>query len=350
MQSHDCAPLVRLTRGNVVESIHYGAFVVVDRTGRVITSQGNPELVTYPRSAMKPLQALPFIERGGDQLYDLNLEEIALICASHGGTDAHVEVLKRIHSKVAIELDDLMCGVHWPSDKDTAQAMRQRGEEPNAYRHNCSGKHSGMLAHTKMRNLPLKGYLSPEHPIQQTILTVVAEMCGLEPGSLPVGVDGCSAPVFAIPLLNFAMAIARLCDPAELDDQRAKASRRITTAMSAFPFMVAGLGKFDTVLMDVMKGKVIAKAGAEGYQIIGLLPEALDKGSPALGIAIKLSDGDQTRRAIGHVSMAILKALGLFNADQLSGLAAFEDLELKNWRGIVVGKISTCFDLSGLSW
>ena len=350
MYSIDCVPLLALTRGELIESIHYGAFVVVDRHGRVIASMGNQELLTYPRSSMKPLQALPFIERNGDQYFDLNPKEVAIICASHSGTDTHVEVLKAMHQKIGIGLNDLMCGIHWPSDKKTAELMRIRGEKPNSYRHNCSGKHTGMLAHAKMRSLPLENYLSMDHPVQQTILKTIAEMCGIEAEHTPVGVDGCSAPVFAIQLRSFAMGIARLCDPEGLDDRRAEACKRITHAMSSFPDMVAGPGRFDTVLMNLMQGKVIAKAGAEGYQCIGVLPDAFGEGSPALGIAIKISDGDLTRRAINCVSVSILNDLGLFGERELDKLASFGIKALKNWRGIVVGEMKTFFSLSKLNW
>lgn len=350
MHSTDCVPLIALTRGELVESIHYGAFVVVDRQGRVVASMGNQETLTYPRSSMKPLQALPFIERNGDQYFDLNPREVAIICASHSGTDTHVEVLKTMHQKIGIGLNDLMCGIHWPSDKKTSEVMRKRGEEPNSYRHNCSGKHTGMLAHAKMRSLPLENYLSMDHPVQQTILKTIAEMCGIESEHIPIGVDGCSAPVFAIPLRSFAMGITRLCDPEDLDDRRAAACKRITHAMSSFPDMVAGPGRFDTVLMNLMQGKVVAKAGAEGYQCIGVLPNAFGEDSPALGIAIKLSDGDLTRRAINCVSVSILNALGLFGEGEFEKLVPFGPKPLKNWREIVVGEMKTSFSLSKLNW
>jgi len=148
------SPLVELTRGGMVECVHFGAFAIVDAHGNLLASAGDPELRTFPRSSMKPFQAIPFVESGGPEHYDLTEEELAIICASHTGTDKHVAVLKQIHQKVGIQESDLQCGVHWPSDKATAQEMRQRGEQPTPYRHNCSGKHSGMLAQAKLRGLP----------------------------------------------------------------------------------------------------------------------------------------------------------------------------------------------------
>jgi L-asparaginase II len=350
MQNQDIVSLVNLTRGDVVESIHSGAFVIADRTGKVIFSQGNPGLLTYPRSSMKPLQALPFIEKGGDRQFALTPKEVAIICASHSGTDEHVNVIKSIHAKVGLTLDDLRCGVHWPSDKATAEAMRLRGDQPNAYHHNCSGKHSGMLAHAKMNNNPLKDYLSMEHPVQNTILNTVAEMCEMAPQDLAIGVDGCSAPVFAMPLVNYAMAIAKLCEPVSLPEKKADACQRITSAMSSHPMMVAGPGKLDTILMQAMKGKVISKAGAEGYQIIGILPGALGKGSPGLGIAIKIADGDQTRRALDCLTVEILRGMGLLDESQTAALAAFGSKALTNWRGLEIGEIRPVFEMPAFHW
>jgi len=349
MQSNDCVPLLNLTRGKVVESCHYGAFAVVDRYGTVIASQGNPGLITFPRSSMKPLQALAFLEKKGDELYGLFPKEIAIMCASHSGTDAHVEVLKGMHSKIGICVNDLKCGVHWPMDKVTADSMRLRHELPDAYRHNCSGKHTGMLAHAKMRGLPLDNYLNLDHPIQRTILQVVSEMCDLDPALLEPGIDGCSAPVFALPLSNFAMAIARLCDPIDLFLDRQNACNRIVDAMVSFPDMVAGLGRFDTLLMEALPSKVIAKGGAEGYQVIGIMPGAFGSGSPALGVALKVADGDYAKRAISSISLTILEQLGLLQPETVNILREFAMRKITNWRNIEVGVMQPAFTISQFS-
>ena len=258
--------VVELTRGGIVECVHFGAMAVVDSAGNLLASLGDPKLVTFPRSSMKPLQAIPFLEDGGPEHFGLSEEEIAILCASHHGTDEHVRVLRSIHAKVGLQESDLQCGVHWPSDKATALAMRERGEEPTPYRQNCSGKHSGMLAQALLHDYSKDNYLSMENPLQQRILKTVAEMCETKPKEMPIGIDGCSAPVFAMPLYNFALAMARLADPENLGKERAAACRKITHAMMAYPEMVAGPGALDTALMHVMQGKAAVKGGAEGYQ------------------------------------------------------------------------------------
>lgn len=346
MNANDCVPLVEVTRGDIVESIHFGAFVVVDSRGKIIASEGNPQLMTYPRSSMKPFQALPFIERGGAEAFGFSQQEIAIMCASHAGTDLHRTVLEGMHEKIGISEDDLACGVHWPGDSDTRDAMKKVGEEPTAFRHNCSGKHTGMLAHACLRDFDKKDYLDPQHPVQVTIRETLAEMVEMDPETMPLGTDGCSAPVYGIPLLNMAKAVAQLADPVGLDQERAKACKKITAAMMAHPVMIAGPGKFDTDLMTVAEGEVFCKGGAEGYHIIGVMPDVIDDDSPGLGIAIKISDGDHKGRGRTSVSLTILEALGVLDDSDLERLLPHGNVPVKNWREIVVGEIRPAFSLN----
>ena len=333
--------VVELTRGGITECIHFGSMAVVDSSGNLLTSLGDPNLLTFPRSSMKPLQALPFVEDGGPEHFGLTEEELAILCASHHGTDEHVRVLRSIHAKVGLQEADLQCGVHWPSDKATVLAMRERGEEPTPYRHNCSGKHSGMLAQAVLHDYSKSTYLSMDNPLQQRILKTVAEMCDVKPEDMPIGIDGCSAPVFAMPLYNFALAMARLADPFELGEVRAAACKKITHAMMAYPVMVAGPGALDTVLMRVMQGKAAVKGGAEGYQMLSLMPEACGKGSPGIGVALKISDGDPNRRATYATLVGLLKALGFGKEMESEAFRNFNTPILKNWRGLEIGEIRT---------
>ncbi len=332
-------PVVELTRGDSVECVHFGAMAVVDSAGNLLASLGDPNLVNYPRSSMKPLQALPFVEDGGPEHYGFTEEELAILCASHHGTDEHVRVLRSIHAKVGLQESDLQCGVHWPSDKATTLAMRERGEEPTPYRHNCSGKHSGMLAQALLHDYSKDTYLSMDNPLQQRILKTVAEMCALEPEDMHVGIDGCSAPVFAMPLFNFALAMARLAEPTGLGEVSANACKKTVHAMMAYPEMVAGPGAFDSVLMNVMKGKAAVKGGAEGYQMVSLMPGACGKGSPGIGVAIQISDGDPNRRATYALIVALLKELGFKEEMESEAFQKFNNHLLKNWRGLEVGEI-----------
>ncbi len=350
-------PLFELTRGDafqelrnqIVESVHFGALAIVDSHGKLMASLGDPMAVTYLRSTAKPFQALPLIESGGKEHYNLSDSEIALICSSHSGTDEHVRAVMALQEKTGVKESDLLCGTHAPMHEPTAERMRKQDEPLTPLRHNCSGKHTGMIAYARMRALPYDTYIDPKHPIQQTILTTFAEMCKLDENQVVVGTDGCSVPNFAVPLYNAALAYARLCDPAGgnvLPENRAKACQVITKAMTAHPEMIGGPERFDTRLMEVARGKVVSKGGAEGYQGIGVMPGVLSSDSPGIGIAIKISDGDLKDRAIGAVSLEVLRQLGVLNAGELEELAKFgPSFPLKNFRKYLVGRGQPRIDL-----
>ncbi|MEW6092823.1 MAG: asparaginase [Chloroflexota bacterium] len=349
-------PVLEVTRGRVVESVHNGAAAIVDAGGRLLARVGDPQTVTYMRSSAKPLQALPFIERGGDQTFHLTSKELALICSSHDGSDEHVEVVKGIQAKVGVQESDLLCGTHVPFHAPTQEALLKRGEEPTQNRNNCSGKHTGMLAFARMRGLPISDYINPEHPIQKTILETMSEMCSLPAEQIEIGIDGCSAPNFALPLYNAALGFARLCDPRGLSTERATACRRIVASMMSNPTMVGGAGRFDTRLMEVCEGRIVAKGGAEGYFCIGILGGALGAGSPGIGIALKITDGDiSIRRATGDsynrarpaVALEILRQMEILSQKELKALAVeFGPIKpVVNLRKLVVGVARPVFTL-----
>jgi L-asparaginase II len=343
MHSSDLQPLVEVTRGPIVESIHFGSYVVVDAAGKILASAGNPETVTYLRSSAKPFQVLPFVERGGVEHFGLSDRELAILCASHHGTDAHVEVIQGIHRKLGVSAADLLCGIHPPVDAATAERMLKNGEANSPLRHNCSGKHTGMLAHCLLRGLPIADYINPSHPIQQTIFQTFSEMTGVPLDQMPLGTDGCSAPVFAVPMRAAAWAFAQLADPSALPEPRRSALMHIFHAMTVHPDMIAGPGAFDTILMEVGAGKILTKGGAEGYQAIALLPGACGAVSPAYGITLKISDGDNNGRARCTAAIEILRRLGALSAEQIAALKDFDRRPQYNWRHIEVGEIRPCF-------
>ena len=340
------SPIFETTRGDIAESLHYGAFAIVDVSGNLIAAYGDPNTVTYLRSSAKPFQAIPFIESGGAEYFGLTSAEIALICASHSGTDKHVEIARSIQQKANLSESDLQCGVHPPFDKSTVEAMRKRDEKPTPNRHNCSGKHCGMLAFAAMNDWSKDNYIDLNHPVQERILECSADMFDISVDEIHIGIDGCSVPNFAVPLYNAALAYARICDPSNLGTTRAVACRSITSAMIANPVVVSGPGRFDTCLMEVGKGLLLSKGGADGYQGIGLMPGALNENSPALGIAIKISDGDLKDRARSPVSVEILHQLGVLNDTDLETLVKFSpNSPLYNWRKLIVGYAQTTFNL-----
>ena len=356
MQISPYSPVLELTRGETVESVHQGAVAVVTATGDLLAWYGDPKLVVFLRSTAKPFQAMPFLARGGAAHYGLTPREVALICASHSGTDEHVEVIRSIQAKTGVAENELLCGAHYPFYEPAALALRERKEIPGSNRHNCSGKHSGMLAYVHMKRERGENwgedidYIDPLHPIQAEILQTFAEMCDLPVEKVALGIDGCSAPNFAAPLYNAALAYARLSDSQAgrvQPPERAMACHLIVTSMMANPDMVGGPGRFDTHLMTVCSGKIVSKAGAEGYQGIGLLPGALGPGSPALGIALKVADGDGRGKVRPAFSMEVLRQLGALRPDELEALAAFGPSNaVLNWRNIIVGRSYPTFSLN----
>jgi len=348
-------PLFEVTRGQIVESVHYGSIAVVDSNGKLIASYGDPQTVAFLRSSAKPFQALPFVERGGVEYFNFTPRELALSCASHEGSDMHVQAVSQLQNKIGIEESNLQCGTHLPGDVDELKSLIVHNQQPHTNHNNCSGKHTAMLAHAKMRGLPLENYLDIDHPIQQDILVAFAEMCGLSVDQVQLGTDGCSAPNFGVPLYNAAFAFAKVCDPRSLAETRSSACRKITAAMTSYPEMVSGYREFDEQLMRAGEGKIVCKRGAEGYQIIGILPGVISPDSPGIGIALKVSDGDaarmgmnleSTNRVRPAVTLEILRQLGALSSKQEQALASFgPEKSITNHRGTVTGKSYPVFKL-----
>lgn len=349
-------PLFEVTRGDVVESVHYGSLAVVDSNGKLIASYGDPQAVAFLRSSAKPFQVLPFVEGSGVEFYGLTPRELAIACASHEGSDLHLQTVEGFQRKIGVDEASLQCGIHMPGDVAAFQSLVVNGRQPTPNQNNCSGKHTAMLAYAKMRGLPLENYLDPNHPIQQDILASFAAMSQLSVSEISLGTDGCSAPNFAVPLYHAALAMARLCDPRELSEERASACRKITSAMTAHPEMVSAYGEFDEQLMSVGEGKIVCKRGAEGYQIVGLLPGVLTPDAPGVGIAFKVTDGDAARAALDlthsarvrpAVTLEVLCQVGGLSSEQQQALAGFGPVKsIHNHRGIVTGQSRPMFKLS----
>jgi len=338
MSEYTYLPVLELTRGEAIESVHYGAFAIVTSLGELVGSHGDPNTTSFLRSSAKPFQALPFIENGGHVHWKFSKREIAIMCASHTGTDEHFNVLSSMQAKIRVTQDDLLCGIHPPTDTATNEALQARGEIPTPNRHNCSGKHTGMLAYARLIKAPIENYIDLNHPVQKKIIKTFGEMCDVGEDDIAFGIDGCSAPVFAISLQKAAYGYARLCDPRQLPDRRAVACRIITDAMMSYAEMVSGPGMFDTRLMETTRGKIVSKGGAEGYQQIGIMPGVIAPDSPGLGIALKISDGDPKNRARPAVALEILHKLGAITDQELEELSEFGPIfTVKNWRKIIVG-------------
>lgn len=334
------------TRGGSVESVHYGAIAVVTAEGKVLASVGDPMSSTFMRSSAKPFQCIPLLELGGKESFQISQKELALICASHSGTDLHLGLLSRLQHKIGIAESDLLCGTHSPFDKPSRRKLADQGLSPTQNHHNCSGKHTGMLAQARLRGVPGADYTEVEHPVQQAILSIFAEMCGLDIEEIQIGRDGCSVPTFSVPLYNAAWGWAKLIDPTNLPPTREDSCRQISEAMAKHPYYVAGPGRLDTRLMELFPHKLVSKAGAEAFQALGIRPNAIRPGSPALGIALKIADGDQGKRARRAVTLEVLRQLEVLSQEELRELSDQGPIQTnRNQAGIVTGQAKPCFQL-----
>jgi L-asparaginase II len=237
---------------------------------------------------------------------------------------------------------DLLCGPQRPYSEETARRLECEGLPFTQLHNNCSGKHTGMLMTAIKRGLATKDYVSTDHPIQRDILAVFSEIADLDESPL-TAVDGCSAPTFGVPLRSLALGFARLAGPRQkLDSEMAEAVKRIVAAMTTHPEMVGGTkGVFDTDLMRVMRGRAIAKVGAESVYAVGVLP--CQRFARGLGIALKIEDG--TARARHPAVVEVLRQLGLLNDRELSALKDYHTPPVKNHRQHVVGEMRAVFSL-----
>jgi L-asparaginase II len=329
---------VELVRGDIVESEHLVSIAMVDVHGRILFAFGDTMKPIYLRSSAKPFQALPFVERGYAEIFQITTQQLAIMCASHSGTDLHVEVVRELLEGHGLHESSLQCGMHTPSDRSTAAKLLRRGEAPTPLRHNCSGKHTGMLLFTQSVNEDIDRYLDRSISVQQAILKAFSEMVSVTEKEIEIGIDGCSAPNFAVPLQAAALGYARLMDPSNLDEQRSRSCKRIVQAMLSHPELVAGAGRFDTELMQTVKGRLLAKGGAEGLQAIGIPPNLLPKGSSA-GLTLKVHDGDRSKRAVDLITLAVLSTLELVTIEEQAALSVFNERQLFNYMNIPVGEI-----------
>ncbi len=317
--------LANVTRSGSIESQHYGHLVVVDAQGKIVFALGDPHFATYMRSAAKPFQAIPLFEDKIPEAFGLSDVEQAVMMSSHNGEDRHVKAVSSILKKIGRSPDDLQCGIHVPLGVKAAKLLNEHGENPAVLHNNCSGKHAAMLAACVRNGWPVENYLAPTHPHQQRIHETMAAWANLSTSQIARGVDGCSAPVFYLPIYNMALIYAKLASSQEI------VAQKIKKLFITHPEMIAGEDRFDTEIMVAAGGKVMAKTGAEGIECMGVL------GEQPLGIAIKMIDG--ANRAIPPVLVNVLHKLGVIDKADLQKLEKWQRVRIQNHRGIEIGFI-----------
>ncbi len=276
-------------RGTVLESRHRVHVAVVDASGRLVASAGDPDYRTFWRSAAKPFQAMPLVEAGVVERFGLTRQDLALACASHSSEPAQVALVREFLQRIGCSERDLMCGPHRPLSDAVAKDYETRGVRLTAVYANCSGKHTAMLALAKHHGWPTEFYARLEHPVQQRCLKSVSEYTDVPVKDIGVAVDGCGVACFALPLRNMALAYTRI-------------PTAILEPMVLHPELIAGEGRPCTEMMRAHPGRVVAKVGAEGVYSASLIRESL-------GVTLKVEDGHSAASALAIAS--VLAELGL---------------------------------------
>ena len=323
---------VQVTRSGVVESRHRVAVVVADGCG-ALWSAGDPDQEIVVRSAVKPFQALPTIEAGVPERLGWGPEQLALMTASHQGTERHVDVALGMLRSAGFAEDDLGCGAHAPLAKAARVDLARRGGAPTRAMNNCSGKHAGFLALCQSLGEDPRTYLDPQGRTQTKVRSAVAALVGLAPERLRLGLDGCGAPTFVMPLAALARGFARLANPAGLGTVRARSCRTLSAAITACPDLLAGAGRLGTALVRAFPGAVFPKNGAEGVYGFGCI-------EGGYGVAVKVLDG-ATRGCPPVVCGLAARVLAAGTVPE--ALQEFWQTPVRNTLGVQVGEVS-CAD------
>ncbi len=325
-------PIVITTRGGHPECVHLGSIAVVDAQGKLIAGAGDPQGLNFTRSSLKPLQALGFVQDDGMDRFDFDSQMLALMCASHGGEAMHVKIAQRMLEHIGARESDLRCGCHPPSYYTHTSTSPLAGARFTQLHNNCSGKHAGFLAFCRMHGQPLASYLAPDSPLQRRVRANVEHFAGRT--DLPMGIDGCSAPNFALPLAALAHSFCRLA----LGETPELAA--LAYAMTRHPDLVSGTARGDLMLMQTGAGDWVSKVGADGMQAIGVK-------SKGIGIAIRIADGN--RRALHVATISVLQQLGLLGDPAATPMAKMDEHVIRNYRGLDVGRVEPAFALPPLS-
>ena len=324
-----------MTRGGTLENQHFGSVAVVNTQGKLLAHAGDPQWMTFTRSTLKALQALPFVEADGPQHFGFGSEHIALLCASHSGEAMHVQAAQDMLEMAGQTYKVLRCGCHVPYHFELDGTAPSPGQTFDERYHNCSGKHAGFVAYCVQHGLSLDNYEAPEHPLQQAIRRDVALAVGMDPNDLKAGVDGCSAPNYAMPLSGLAYGYARLANGVA-DSQFGSSFAQLSAAMTAHPDLVSGTGRNDEAFMRIGQGDWVSKVGADGVQVVG---------STSRGQAFALKIIDANKPALFAASVEVMEQLGWLDNTQREALRPWRAQPLINLRGIQVGERLPAFTL-----
>ena len=326
-------PLIELTRAGTLECQHAGAIAVANTAGKLVAHAGNPHWLGYTRSTLKALQALPFMESGGAQQFGYSTAQVAMLCASHNGEAMHVAAADAMLQQAGLDKSALRCGCHVPGIFTQLEIAPPEGFAYDERHNNCSGKHAGFLAYCVQHGLPLETYTEPNHPLQQAIRRDVARAVGMDAEDFKMGIDGCSAPNYAMPLARLAQGYARLASGGR-DGEFGASFAALGEAMTTHPELVSGTGRNDLAFTQAGRGDWVCKVGADGVQVVG-------SKSRGEALAVKIIDGNKP--ALFAATVEALDQLGWLDDVQRTALEPWRAQNLVNARGLLVGQRRPAF-------
>ena len=332
--------LIKIYRGNLVENIYQGDIAIVNTRGKITFSVGDSEKITYWRSAAKPIQVMPVIYSGAADKYKLTEKEIAILTSSHSGEDEHIKLIYSILDKISLDERNLLCGAYPAFRKTTNNSLIQDKTNAKPIYNPCSGKHVAQLILCKYYGWRINDYYKLKHPVQQMILDIVAKMTEYPKEEIYLGVDGCGVPVFGLPIKNMSYAYARMVNWKNLFPEYQQAAKRIVMSMIRNPKIVGGTGRFDTDLIRISEGKLLAKSGADGVFCIGVRNNNNNKG---IGITIKMESGNM--KFLPMVAIQVLSQLKILSKEKLTQLEKYCPSWVKNYRNEKVGTFISDFKL-----
>jgi len=317
--------LIETTRSNIVEKQHFGFIMVVDKQENILLKIGDDENKNFWfRSAAKPFQSSLIIKSGAYDKFNFTLEELAVCCASHTGTEKHTKTVQSVLDKIGLTEKNLQCGVHEPLDKETKDYFIKKDIEPSQLHNNCSGKHAGMLAVCTVNGWDIQNYLDLNHPLQKEITTTIANFCNFDENSINIGTDGCSAPVHALPFYKMGVGFLNLFLNENYEN--------IKKAFQKNPFLIGGNERPDTEIIKASSGNLISKTAAGGLCVtINLEQEQ--------ALVVKILDADITARSIATIEA--LKQLKWLSEEEMNTpqIKNLYDLKIKNLKNQTVGEI-----------
>lgn len=348
--------LVEFQRGGPdrIETRHRGAVAVVDSEGNLLWHTGDASNAYALRSTAKPFQLLPLVldglHLGGDGAIPLGAADLAVMMSSHNGESMHTERIAALLSRFGMDQDALRCGAEAPALRADKERLVRANARPSALHCNCSGKHTNMLAVCKHHDWPLDSYLDADHPLQVRIRAILAALTGRPEADFPRSIDGCSLPTYWLSLTELARMFAYIADPGAAPPVEGRSVEAELTLLRGagmqHPKLIAGSGRLDTLLMESLGGRLFAKTGASGLYAAAL--PAGPRVPKAVGIAIKIEDGDPKSRIRASVIVDLLRQLGVATEDDVELWDIMMNIAPPaehNFRGLEVGTYHPVFNL-----